>query len=210
MQKPHCLVAVLALSWAIASCGSGSEPETDANAETESPAATTNTPGRLPADAETQPTVAPGETSPNELDEPNEPAELETYDPATLTTARADFDSARATWDASGVTDYELTVSITGHVEFVTTIVDGAVVSSETIAVGEFAWENPPQTVEQIFAEADLLIAAAEDDPLVNFSSCVGNFFNVIYDAELGYPRSWDSFSPCDDGVAPQASVVVS
>lgn len=187
------LLIVLALVVAAGACGA-----TDEAVSSESAQATTSA-----LDGETEPTLRPDETVASTPDEPA--GELGSYDPAVLEQARAEFDEARARWDSTGVTDYELVVSLSGLAERRTTVVDGAVVlTDETDRNFELA-----QTVEEIFAEADSLIAAAEADPKVDFNQCIGNFFNVSYDEELGYPRGWDSFSPCDDGVPYMAEVIV-
>lgn len=153
-----------------------------------------------------EPAVGSGQTLATEATQPGD--DVGSYDPAVLEQARAEFDEARARWDSAGVTDYELVVSLPGLIERRTTVVDGVGVASEVAdnSGGNF---ELPQTVEEIFDEADALIAAAEDDPMVDFNQCIGHFFNVGYDEEFGYPSLWDSFSPCEDGVAYMAEVIV-
>lgn len=157
-------------------------------------------------DGETEPTLTEGETEPSASEEAD--AALDSYDPDVLAEARSEFDNARARWDAAGISDYELVISFPGFGEQRTMVIDGASTSRETTFAPDFTLALPV-SVDEIFAEADRLIGAAEDDPLVDFSACTGHFFSVSYDEELGYPRHWNSFSPCDDGVSANAEVIV-
>ncbi len=160
-------------------------------------------------------TVTSSTTAPPVDSEPGAPEDGEevdqvdgTYDPAILEAARSEFAEAQASWQSAGIDDYEIVVSLQGLIEQRTIVSGGVVTSVERLDDNTFEAELP-QTVDEVFEDVDALIRAAEDDPVVDFNQCTGHFFNVRYDAELGYPEGWDSFSPCEDGVPFMALVTV-
>lgn len=127
--------------------------------------------------------------------------------------ARNELAGARERWDEANVESYRLVVGLPGYVQFEVDVVDRVVTSEELVELtqGSLSWlgepAEVPKTVEDLFSVADNLMAKAEASPDVDPNNCTGQFFSVTFDEVLGYPLSWDEFSPCEDGIAFVATV---
>ena len=115
--------------------------------------------------------------------------------------ARAALDVARATWEADTPANYELQIGLE-TVGFTRLVTEGGVVVSEDTDPAVQDWTFP-RSIEELFAEADTVIATFEADPsLVPAPADCGAHFNLRFDTELGYPNRFDQLGPCDDGVS--------
>jgi len=124
-------------------------------------------------DSETSPPVKPAGDMDAEAIRASLPARVSEQD---VEEARAAIDMARMLWEQEGPSSYQ-------------------VLSGDTVA---------SISVDELFDGAEQLIVQFEQNPsLTPDPGDCADHFAISFDPDLGYPRSYDTFSPCEDAIAP-------